>query len=142
MGGGSRMYRLLGSLEVLDGAEPVPLGTAKQRALLTILLLRANHVVPTDVLVDQLWSGNEPASAVTTLHGYIAGLRRALGADAIRTASPGYVIQLDDGALDITTFEALHAEGRAALADEDWDAAAAVLRRALDLWRGPALAEV
>jgi DNA-binding SARP family transcriptional activator/tetratricopeptide (TPR) repeat protein len=140
--GGDRRYRLLGPLEVTDEGVPIEIATAKQKALLTILLLRANRVVPTEVMIDELWAGDPPASAATTLHGYVSGLRKALGRDVIRTAAPGYVIDVAPGALDTERFEHLRAEGTAALAAEDWPAATTALRAALGLWSGAALSDV
>lgn len=129
----------MGDLRAYDGDEPIDLGALKPRALLAILLLRAGSVVATDVLCDLLWDGAAPPSATTTLHGYISGLRRALGADVILTRAPGYVVATD--ALDVTAFERLHAVGRQETAAGETEKAAAALRQALDLWQGPALSE-
>ena len=52
-------YRVLGPLEVLDGQGSLPLAGAKQRALLALLLVHANHVLSRDRLIDELW-GDEP----------------------------------------------------------------------------------
>lgn len=134
---GARRYQLLGDVRAYDGDDPIDLGALKPRAVLAILLLRAGTVVSTDVLCDLLWDGAAPPSATTTLHGYISGLRRALGADVIRTRAPGYVVETD--ALDVTHFNRLHALGRQAAGDGE--AAASALREALDLWHGPALSE-
>ena len=140
--GQARRYQILGPLQVLDDGVALDVGPAKQRSLLLMLLLRAGQVVPTDVLVDQLWSGGPPPSAVTTLHGYVAGLRRALGAHTIRTRSPGYLIDIGPGELDLEIFTTHQTAGRAALASNDFSSAAAALRAALDLWRGPALVDL
>ncbi len=137
-----RRYQLLGDVRAFDGDEALALGASKPRSLLAILLLRAGSVVPTEVACDLLWSGEPPRSAATTLHGYISGLRRALGADAIRTESPGYVIHLDGDQLDTATFAELVGVGRRAAADGGHDQAAQAFRAALDLWRGPALTGV
>ena len=51
---GRMEYRVLGPLEVLDGGRSVPLAGAKQRALLALLLVHANHVISRDGLVDEL----------------------------------------------------------------------------------------
>jgi DNA-binding SARP family transcriptional activator len=139
-------FRLLGSLEVRRGGTLVSVGGPKQRAVLAILLLHANHVVATERLADKLWAGEPPPSATVTLQSHISGLRRALGAGAddggfIVTRPPGYVIEVDPGQLDVTRFEAEMARGQEALAVTDWAAAAAAFRRALELWRGPALAD-
>jgi DNA-binding SARP family transcriptional activator len=140
---GALGFGLLGPLEVRAGnGATVDVGPAKQRAILAILLLRRGHVVPTDALVDLLWDGEPPATAVATLHGYIAGLRRAIGPGVVVTRSPGYVADVPDEAVDAARFTRLHAEGRAALADGRAAEAAAHLRAALDLWRGPALGDL
>jgi DNA-binding SARP family transcriptional activator len=73
-------FRLLGSLEVSRGDTLVSVGGPKQRAVLAILLLHANQVVPTDQLADKLWGGEPPASATVTLQSYISALRRVLAA--------------------------------------------------------------
>ena len=48
-------FRILGPLEVVDGDRPLALGGERQRALLALLLTRANEVVSTDRLIDELW---------------------------------------------------------------------------------------
>ena len=48
-------FRILGPLEVSDGDGEVSLGGRKPRALLAVLLLHANEVVPADRLIDELW---------------------------------------------------------------------------------------
>src|SRR3954454_15429882 len=77
--GGVPEFRILGPLEVLatDG-EPLALGGLKQRAVLALLLLRANHVVPTDFLIDALWGDNPPRTATTSLQNSISALRKVL----------------------------------------------------------------
>ena len=72
-------FRILGPLEVLgaDG-EPLALGGQKQRAVLALLLLRANHVVATDFLIDAIWGEQPPRTATTSLQNLIVALRRLL----------------------------------------------------------------
>ncbi len=141
-------YRILGPLEVLDDGRPVPLGGAKQRALLTILLVHAGEAVSRDHLVEELWSGNPPETAATALQVHVSQLRKALGTHAagaaprIATRPPGYALVLDGDELDLARFDGLVREGRAALASGRPDDAAAALAGALALWRGPPLAEL
>ena len=134
-------YRVLGSLEVLDRGQEIPLGGAKQRAVLAILLLHAREVVSVDRLVDELWADRPPDTATKTVQVYISRLRKALGDDRLLTRGPGYVLELDPEQLDANQFERLAADGRAALARGDAGAASDLLRQALALWRGPALAD-
>jgi DNA-binding SARP family transcriptional activator/class 3 adenylate cyclase len=129
--------RLLGSLDVERDGEPIPIGGQKQRAVLALLALRAGEVVPTDVLIDRLWGETPPRTATTSLQNAISQLRKVLGGELVVTRSPGYVLALEKERIDIHRFEGLLETARAAPAEER----AAILREALQLWRGPPLAD-
>jgi DNA-binding SARP family transcriptional activator len=88
-------FRVLGPLVVLDGGRELPLGWAKQRAVLAILLLHANEVVPTERLIDALWDGAAPATARTALQGHVSRLRKVVGRERLRTYGGGYVPDRD-----------------------------------------------
>lgn len=122
----------------------MPLGGPRQRAVLVLLLLEANTTVAVDRLVDRLWHGDPPASSTVTLQGYVSRLRRALvGLPVhIATSAVGYGLYVDVDAIDTCRFDRLVGEGQAALAAGRPEEAAAALRTALELWRGPALADV
>nr|MBA3375652.1 winged helix-turn-helix domain-containing protein [Actinomycetota bacterium] len=60
-------FRLLGPLEARVGGEAVRLGGAKQRALLAVLLLRADEVVSVERLIDEVWGDTPPPSAAHSL---------------------------------------------------------------------------
>jgi YVTN family beta-propeller protein len=132
-------FLILGPIEARVNGHPVSLGGPKQRAVLALLVLRANRVVSRDALIDQLWDGAPPPTAATALHGHVAGLRKLLGADVIATRSPGYVLEAEPSQVDLTRFEALRARARDRA---DPQAAARELRSALELWRGDALADI
>jgi len=134
--------RLLGPVAAAAGAEDVPLGGPRQRVLLALLALEPRRAVPVDRLCDELWSGTEPTGAATTLRTYVSRLRRALGPDTVRATAGGYALELDPEAIDAVRFERLLAEGRAERRRGAAGLAAARLRTALELWRGPALADV
>ena len=134
-------FRLLGGLEVWEGGRQVALGGGKQRAVLALLLLHANEVLPTDRLIDELWEEDPPEAARKALQVYVARLRKALGADRIRTHEPGYVLELAPEQLDVTRFERLVKEALELRAAGEDARAATVLREALALWRGPPLAD-
>ena len=140
-------FRILGPLEVWDDDRPLPLGGAKQRALLALLLLRANEVLSRDRLIDELWGERPPETAKTALQVYVSQLRKALAAATgnarrrLATRAGGYLLALAPDELDATRFERLLAEAREYLADEAPAQAAACLRDALALWHGPALAD-
>jgi predicted ATPase/DNA-binding SARP family transcriptional activator len=134
-------FRLLGPFEARSSAGPVEL-RAKPRALLAMLLLRANEVVDVDVLADGLWGDQPPPTARKLLQVYVSQLRRALGDGArLVTRAPGYAVEVEDNALDVVRFGQLLAEGREALAHGRAARARRLLGEALRLWRGPALAE-
>ncbi len=135
-------FRLLGTLEVAEGARVLALPAHKPRALLALLALHANAVVGADRLADELWVGSPPASAAATLQTYVSQVRRALGGgDRLQTRQPGYLLRVGPDELDVSRFEALSTLGRGHLARSEMAAAADVLRAALTLWRGPALAD-
>jgi DNA-binding SARP family transcriptional activator len=130
-------FRILGPLEVVERGRVVPLGGSRQRALLALLLTRANEVVSADRLIDELWP-EPPQNAANALQYHISQLRKSLGADSIVTQAPGYVVRVGPNALDLLRFERLVADAERAAPD----GAAELLREALALWRGPALADV
>ena len=134
-------FRILGPLEVLERGVVQPLGGAKQRAVLAILILHRGELVSGERLADELWGERPPATAAKTLQGYISRLRKTVGEDALSTRGRAYVLTLPSGQLDLDQSEQLAAEGRDALAAGDAATAAARLRAALALWRGPPLAD-
>ena len=139
--GSAVQFRILGPLEVLERDVAQPLGGAKQRAVLAILILHRGEPVSGERLADELWGERPPATAAKTLQGYISRLRKTLGEDVLRTRGRGYVLTLPSGELDLDEFERLAGEGRDALSAGDAATAAERLRGALGLWRGPPLAD-
>jgi DNA-binding SARP family transcriptional activator len=152
----SAEFRLLGPLEIHDprtGRVLAPPG-AKQRALLAVLLVEAGRSVSVERLAEELWGGRPPRSAANAVQAHIARLRKLLpepgpaeapGAGpaprtGIVTEPGGYLLRLGGATTDAERFRLLSDEGRAAAASEP-DRAVALLGGALDLWRGPALAD-
>jgi DNA-binding SARP family transcriptional activator len=131
-------FRVLGPLEVLDGDAPVPLAGRNQRALLTLLLLRANEAVSAERLVDQLWGENPPRTATTSLQNAVSQLRKLLGPGLLHTRPTGYLLQVDADQLDLVRFEELVRNAR----DAEPAERARMLREALALWRGAPLADM
>jgi DNA-binding SARP family transcriptional activator len=132
-------FRILGPLEIVEQGRPLALGGARQRALLALLLTRANEVVSTDRLIDELWGERPPKAADNALQYHVSRLRKLLGSsEAIVTKEPGYLIRVGPDELDLLRFERLVEEGQ----QSSPEAAARLLREALGLWRGPALADV
>ena len=138
-------FRILGPLEVLDEDRPVALPGGRGRALLALLILHAGEVVSTARLIDELWGESPPPTVTTALQGLVSNLRKRLepakaGGEApgvLRTTPPGYVLAIDPTRVDSNRFRGLLEEASGAAAFDR----AARLRRALSLWRGPALAD-
>jgi DNA-binding SARP family transcriptional activator len=129
-------FRILGPLEVVDDeGVVVDLGGPRQRALLAALLVRANALVSTERLIDEVWGESAPRTATTSLHNAVSQLRRLLGAETLVTRAPGYVLHVDESQLDAARFERLVQEARGGTPEER----AGRLREALSLWRGDAL---
>jgi predicted ATPase/DNA-binding SARP family transcriptional activator len=120
-------FRILGPLEVSSDATTLDLGGPKQRALLALLVLEANRVVPRDRLIAALWEEEPPETARKALQVYVSKLRKLLDSDRVVTKPPGYLLRVDPGELDLDRFELLRKEGR--------------LDEALALWRGSPLSE-
>ncbi|MFI8091589.1 BTAD domain-containing putative transcriptional regulator [Streptomyces sp. NPDC086080] len=143
-------YRVLGPVHMA----PRTPSAAKPRAVLATLLVQSNTVVSTHTLIDELWGAEPPRTATTTLQVYVSQLRKALLEDTgeavveagapqpLLTRSPGYLMRVAPEELDLTVFESLRAEGRAAYGRHDYEAASQALSRALGLWTGPALSGI
>jgi DNA-binding SARP family transcriptional activator len=120
-------FRILGPLEVSSEGRLVDIDSAKQRALLAVLLLEANSVVSTDRLIEALWEDDRPETAQKALQVHVSGLRKALGKERVVTREPGYRLLVEEDELDLARFGRLREEGKPA--------------EALALWRGPALSD-
>jgi WD40 repeat protein/DNA-binding SARP family transcriptional activator len=140
-------FRILGPLSVRVDGSPVALGGPKQRALLALLLLSANRVVPRDRLVAEVFPEQSGNSADHALRNHVSRLRKvfaAAGSDEPRLAAraPGYLLRIEPGELDLERFEQLVSEGREALGAGRTEAAATLLRSAEQLWEGRPFADL
>jgi DNA-binding SARP family transcriptional activator len=127
-------FSMLGPLEVRRGGEPVPITAPRLRALLSLLLLRANEPVAQSELLHQLWDGTPPDTARAAFHNAIHALRRTLGRDVLEQRNGSYILKVPPESLDLVRFRLLVAEARSAGPQER----ASKLRHALACWRGPA----
>jgi DNA-binding SARP family transcriptional activator len=139
--------RLLGPVEVRSARGPVPIGSAKQRALLAFLALQPRRLVTNDALIDGLWGDDPPDGTVKALRFHVSRLRMILrqadGADALLTRPHGYLLAVAEDAVDVACFESAVAGARSARSEgASPDAVSSALRDALGLWVGPALADV
>lgn len=139
-------FRLLGPLELIHERSLVNLEGARQQSAVAALLLDANKVVSTDRLIDVIWGESAPSTARNQVQICMSTVRRVLaraGAGGmLRTQAPGYLLEVDDDAFDLARFRAEVTEGRDAAADGHTEDAVRVLRHALGMWRGPALAGI
>jgi DNA-binding SARP family transcriptional activator len=144
---------VLGPLTVRAGRVTITPTAPKPRQVLALLLMHANQVVAVPSLARELWDENPPMSALTTLQTYVLQLRKLLAAgfemrsaqvakEILITKANGYLFKVEPGSLDLHRFDRLAREGRAALARDENDRAADLLRDALALWRGQALVDV
>ncbi|MEU7001826.1 BTAD domain-containing putative transcriptional regulator [Nonomuraea sp. NPDC046570] len=144
-GGDSGLVRvsILGSLVLDTATGPTRVGGARLRALLARLVLDAGRAVRPATLVEALWGEAAPADHLHALQSLVSRLRRVLGDPGLLTSGPaGYRLAVEPDAVDAVRFERLARAGRRSYAQSRPAEAAATLREALSLWRGPALVDV
>lgn len=136
-------FTALGPFQAWADGVLLDLGGQRQRAVLARLIVAGGRAVPVNTLIDELWPGEPPAQALSTIQGYVSRLRRVLEpgrapreeAAVLVSAPPGYALRAEADQVDTWRFERLaKADGPPA---EVWEA----MEAALALWRGPALAE-
>ncbi|WP_249374706.1 AfsR/SARP family transcriptional regulator [Streptomyces sp. I05A-00742] len=143
-------FRVLGPVEAAVGGRWVDLGAPKQRAALVLLVSQVGQPVSVDVLVEALWDGRPPQSAITSLHAYIANLRRALEphraprtpATVLCTRGRGYLLNSRAVEVDAHRFWESATAGWQALDRGDPQRALYAFEAGLALWRGEAYAEM
>jgi DNA-binding SARP family transcriptional activator len=132
---GKSRYRLLGPVRI--AGHPAPPSPPKARALLALLVLRANQPVPDTDIAGELWAGDPPASAWANVRTYVARLRAA-GARVTATGY-GYRLSTDPHEIDVVRFRMAVARGRALRAGGNASGAAEAFGSAAAMWRGRAL---
>lgn len=136
------LVRVLGPLEVVEAGRPLRIGGPREHVVLATLALRANRVVSVDQLMDAVWGDLSPSTARGQVQGCISVLRKLFAdagrPEAITTRPSGYLLTVPDEELDSLMFARLVASASAEASESPADAAA-TLRTALELWRGPAL---
>ncbi|MFE0426193.1 BTAD domain-containing putative transcriptional regulator, partial [Streptomyces sp. NPDC058953] len=140
-------FGLLGPVEVLRGAAPLDLGPRQRRVLLTRLLLQDGHPVSLGEICRDLWEGDQPTAAASSVRAHVSRLRSALDpgrrgrSDLLVGGRAGYALRIPREARDTAVFEESVLAARTAFRDGHLDRALQRLDRALGLWRGPALGE-
>ena len=138
-------FRILGSMELLDGDRRVDLPGGRARTLLAILVLHVGEVVSSERLIDELWGENPPPTSGTVVQGLVSRLRKVIepgrgkGEPALilQTIGPGYRLAVDADVVDANRFKRLLDNARGTTAD----VRSGMISTALRLWRGPALAD-
>ena len=136
-------FGLLGPVEVRIAGQEADVGHARRRAVLAVLLLDLGRAVSPELLIDRVWGDSPPTSVRSVLYSYVAKLRQVIAGaadpDVQLARSPGgYILRARAGQLDLHRFRRLTADAPNAGGER----AAAMLRQALGLWRGPALARL
>ena len=147
---GTLRIQLLGPVRAWRGEQELELGGPRRRAVLAMLAMRGSQAVSRSELIDGLWGEDPPASAVNSLHVYVAGLRRVLEPGRARRAPgqvlsaspPGYLLRLEPGQLDAAALDHHVTQVPRSLAAGDLAAAARSLDAAQRLWQGAALAGI
>jgi DNA-binding SARP family transcriptional activator len=134
-------FGVLGPVEASTDARLVVVGGPRERRLLAMLLLHPNLTVPLHRLTAALWGDDAPQTARAQLHNSVSKLRRALATDGPQLApivrsGQGFALRISEDQVDTTLFARYVAQ---ATHEADPARAVALLRTALDLWRGPAL---
>jgi DNA-binding SARP family transcriptional activator len=142
-------FRALGPVEALVGGRQPDLGRPKQRALLVLLLSRVGQPVAVDMIMEELWAGTPPPSALSSLQAYIANLRKVLEPDrpprapatVLRTSGRGYLLDNRAVEVDVQRFGERAMAGWQAWDRGDTQQALTEFEAGLALWRGPAYAD-
>lgn len=134
-------FRLLGPFEAWHDSRRVDVGHARQRCVLAVLALEAGQVIPAAALIDRVWAHEPPNGPLNALYTYVRRLRIALEPYGVRlvSRSGGYVLDVAADAVDVFQFRRLVADAAAA---GNADQSAAILDRALSLWRGQPFVDV
>jgi DNA-binding SARP family transcriptional activator len=138
----STQFRILGPIAVESGDRGGRVPRGRTLSLLALLLVNRGSIVHVDRAVDELWGGADPQHGRKAVQVLASRLRAALDEGVLVTEGGGYALRPPAASLDADRFEALLRRGREELAGGEREEAAATLRQALALWRGPALADV
>jgi DNA-binding SARP family transcriptional activator/basic membrane lipoprotein Med (substrate-binding protein (PBP1-ABC) superfamily) len=145
MRGGELQFQMLGQLGVRSEEGDVELGSPKQRAVLAVLLLHPNEIVPTDRIIDLVWGESPPRTAEHSVQIYISNLRKLFSGGApaglIATRAPGYLLTVAPDAIDALRFERLVRQGLAAIRSGDIAEGRSTLENGLASWTAAPLAE-
>jgi DNA-binding SARP family transcriptional activator len=135
-------FAVLGPLAVAGEQGPIAVDGVRRRAVLIRLLMERSQPVPLGRLIEDVWGGDPPPGAPSTLRSHLSLLRKALGANRIRSRNGAVTLELRPGEFDVTGFESEVKQAHTALADDQLRIAEVLFDHSLDWWRGPALIDV
>ena len=142
--------RVLGTMGCWHGSMPVSLGPARQRAVVALLAVHPNTAVRREAIIDALWSGGPPGSAVAVIQSHVSRLRKILdgglhgrlGRAVLVSTGTSYRLDVGPDELDLLAFHQLAARARHAAAEGDLAVACQQFEQALELWKGEPLADL
>jgi SARP family transcriptional regulator, regulator of embCAB operon len=139
-------FQVLGPLRVTYADAVIPIGAVRLERIMTILVLRANQLVPNTQLITEIWGDEPPERAKQGIHVYVSQLRKKLSAvgaqSPIVTRSPGYALEVAPEALDFQVFRRLMSDGRTHLAAGRAGDASRSFDEAMEIWRVPVLSDI
>lgn len=135
-------YEIMGPLRVVNEDGKYSINARKVQLMLTVLLIRADHVVPVDQLIAELWGDDPPRRATAGIHVYVSQIRKFLHRPSrsdspVITRPPGYILRLGLDDLDFRLFQRLVTDAREHVRRQRYEQATTGFESALALWRGP-----
>lgn len=143
-------FNILGPLQIVVAGREYTTLAPKNRQVLALLLARANQIIGVDEILDELWAGDPPRSAVVTAQTYLCHIRKVLGnlppagrpPRLVSCVGPGYALHMNEARSDVELFRRLRDQGQALIEAGQLGRAAACLHECLAVWRGTALADI
>ncbi|MFJ8668559.1 BTAD domain-containing putative transcriptional regulator [Streptomyces sp. NPDC093600] len=155
--------KVLGVFAVKESGTPIVPVTAPARRMLALLTAFADQVVPTAVVVQELWPDGPPAHALDMVETYVRQVRELIDTalragreepgsdsrpvarsarDVLVSLPGGYRLDTGGGSSDVSAFHRAVGAGYRAMELEDLETAAERLGQALALWTADAYTEV
>ncbi|MEV0319920.1 AfsR/SARP family transcriptional regulator [Streptomyces sp. NPDC050658] len=115
------------------------MGPPRQRAVLGLLLINANRLLPTDSIIESIWEGEPPPQATAALYAYLSRLRRLLSGTGwpslLVRQNPGYLLAVPPEQIASQRFERAVSEGEHFLRQGDHRAGGSRMAEAIRMWR-------
>lgn len=144
-------FGILGPVQVIEQGRDFTPSAPKLRQMLALLVATPNRVVTIAELQEEVWDTVPPRSGTAAVHTHITQLRKTLTAapgwvdspsHRLVTCQRGYRLRVGRSELDTQLFNHRVQVGRQAIASGRLGTGAELLGSALEVWRGPAIADV